>query len=118
MARLRPRAAGGTEFCVGSWHGPVAFGPPAKVQMAVLVNVAAGALRPRASSAPDQRQIMSDQRQISARSSPAHRQITLPPRAPLTLLARTCAAQALLGFAQGTPCVLAGDFNQVAGAQI
>ena len=28
MARLRPRAAAGAEFCVGSWHGPVAFGAP------------------------------------------------------------------------------------------
>ena len=47
MARLRPRAAAaGAELCVGSWHGPVAFGPPAKVQMAVLVNVAAGTPTP------------------------------------------------------------------------
>jgi hypothetical protein len=46
MARLRPRAAAGAEFCVGSWHGPVAFGAPAKIQMAVLVNVAAGTRTP------------------------------------------------------------------------
>ena len=69
MARLRPRAAAaGAEFCVGSWHGPVAFGPPAKVQMAVLVNVAA--------------------------------------------------AHAMLEFAKGTPCVLAGDFNQVPSVSV
>lgn len=116
MARLRPRAAGaGAEFCVGCWHGPVAFGAPAKIQMAVLVNVAAG------TRTPDHTQIVPRSYPGRARSYQAirdHTQITpdhMPPHLPLTPLAHTWTAQAMLEFAKGTPCVLAGDFNQVAG---
>ena len=80
MARLRPRAAAaGAEFCVGSWHGPAAFGPPAKVQMAVLVNVAAGTPTPdHAQIVPRSCQTVPDHIPGLTRSYEITRQITCP----------------------------------------
>ena len=68
MARLRPRAKGGAEFCVGSWHGPVAFGAPPKIQMAVLLNGLAGALPWMTNPGPLHRR---DARPCSARAQRA-----------------------------------------------
>eukprot|EP00964_Phaeocystis_antarctica_P091126 scaffold58397_cov35-Phaeocystis_antarctica.AAC.1 len=111
--------------------------------MAVLVNAAAGALHPRVKvwvrgrlrvrSIVPVRQTIASACQITLRGSGDHTapscatrtplacQITLPPLRPHTHappLPRTCAAQALLEFAKGTPCVLAGDFNQVPDVRV